>query len=400
MKKILSLLLIICICFFVVGCNKVADTNSSSLSSTSTETVIFEEESSTNNTTGETTSDLIDTSNSTPVSSANSNNSSTISSVTNEDEDISNIDNSHYHYFSLATCTSPSKCSCGKTIGTVSEHTWEEATCQKPKTCKYCRKTEGGTVDHIFDYDEYLGEGIMCRWCHRREYTFESTYMDMVDSSAKVITDEYSSRYLGYRLIITSQNELYKFCQDKKFSNGSHFMKIESDLKFLKFILDGSTYTDNNRASAYTYLVTVDDQLYWFNGKTEKLEKRKPFDIPYNKNYKYIFNAAPINQFKKNVYIDENRYLKCEKNNVISPDGEILYSFPQDETITLALDGIIKTTKGYYTVHYSESYEKEFADSENILKKELKIKYVEHSASYKFLNHNFSSNGIFSYEYS
>ena len=175
-------------------------------------------------------------------------------------------------------------------------------------------------------------------------------------------------------------------------------MKIESDLKFLKFILDSSAH-DHNTPSAYTYLVTVDDQLYWFNGKTEKLEKRKPSSIPYNKNYKYIFNAAPINQFKKNVYIHENRYLKCEKNNVISPDGEILYSFPQDETITLALDGIIKTTKGYYTVHYSESYEKEFADSENILKKELKIKYVEHSASYKFLNHNFSSNGIFSYEY-
>lgn len=57
MKKLFSLLLIICICFCVVGCNKVTDANSSNLSSTiteiETETIYVEEESSANDTTTE-----------------------------------------------------------------------------------------------------------------------------------------------------------------------------------------------------------------------------------------------------------------------------------------------------------------------------------------------------------
>ena len=50
MKKLLSLLLIICICFCAVGCNKVTDTNSSSLSSNDTTTEESEVETTSSNT--------------------------------------------------------------------------------------------------------------------------------------------------------------------------------------------------------------------------------------------------------------------------------------------------------------------------------------------------------------
>ena len=53
------------------------------------------------------------------------------------------------HSWKAATCESPKTCSnCGKTEGSALGHSWTEATCTSPKTCSRCRKTEGGFLGH------------------------------------------------------------------------------------------------------------------------------------------------------------------------------------------------------------------------------------------------------------
>ena len=126
--------------------------------------------------------------------------------------------------------------------------------------------------------------------------------------------------------------------------------------------------TDHN-----IYLVTENNQLYAFDGATEQVVTcTNPFSCS---NYKTIFNGEAPRGYA---------LLRCENNNIYSEDGEILYSFPQDEIITLALDGIIKTSKGLYSVSYSERYEQEFADSEWILKRNVYVGSIESLPKLRF----------------
>lgn len=57
---------------------------------------------------------------------------------------------SHTHTFSKATCTEPSKCTCGTTQGSALGHDWKAATCKAPKTCKTCGVTEGEKGEHSY----------------------------------------------------------------------------------------------------------------------------------------------------------------------------------------------------------------------------------------------------------
>lgn len=54
-----------------------------------------------------------------------------------------------YHKWNEATCETPKTCSiCGKTEGDPLGHKWEKATCETPKTCSICGKTEGESLGH------------------------------------------------------------------------------------------------------------------------------------------------------------------------------------------------------------------------------------------------------------
>ncbi len=53
------------------------------------------------------------------------------------------------HDWEKATCEEPKTCErCGETKGKPLGHEWEEATCAAPKTCKRCKKTEGDPLPH------------------------------------------------------------------------------------------------------------------------------------------------------------------------------------------------------------------------------------------------------------
>ena len=49
-----------------------------------------------------------------------------------------------------ATCEEPRHCAdCGKTEGEPLGHAWEKATCSAPKTCSRCGETKGKPLDHV-----------------------------------------------------------------------------------------------------------------------------------------------------------------------------------------------------------------------------------------------------------
>ena len=53
------------------------------------------------------------------------------------------------HNWKEATCEAPKTCErCGKTEGEALGHSWKEATCETPKTCERCGKTEGEALGH------------------------------------------------------------------------------------------------------------------------------------------------------------------------------------------------------------------------------------------------------------
>ena len=53
------------------------------------------------------------------------------------------------HDWQDATCEEPRICTkCGKTEGDPLEHKWVEATCTEPKTCSACGKKEGKALGH------------------------------------------------------------------------------------------------------------------------------------------------------------------------------------------------------------------------------------------------------------
>ncbi len=55
------------------------------------------------------------------------------------------------HNWNNATCSTPKTCSkCGATDGEAAGHNWKDATCSEPKTCTICGTSTGLTAGHYF----------------------------------------------------------------------------------------------------------------------------------------------------------------------------------------------------------------------------------------------------------
>ena len=60
------------------------------------------------------------------------------------------------HSWLDATCTEPETCRyCGKTQGDERGHSWMDATCNAPKTCRVCGETTGAKLKHIYNEEDY-----------------------------------------------------------------------------------------------------------------------------------------------------------------------------------------------------------------------------------------------------
>ena len=76
-----------------------------------------------------------------------------------------------YHTWNAATCTRPRTCSiCGKTEGESKGHTWSNATCTKPQTCTVCKQTKGKALGHDSDSWPTIKEAI-CNEAGEKEAT-------------------------------------------------------------------------------------------------------------------------------------------------------------------------------------------------------------------------------------
>ena len=75
------------------------------------------------------------------------------------------------HDFNEATCESPKSCRyCKKTIGEALEHSWENATCVKPVTCVNCEETIGEALGHDWE-SATCTEPKTCNNCGKTEGT-------------------------------------------------------------------------------------------------------------------------------------------------------------------------------------------------------------------------------------
>lgn len=98
----------------------------------------------------------------------------------------------HKHSFSAPTCTQAGKCSCGATNGSAKGHTWQNATCTAPKTCKVCGATEGGKTAHNISI-----ETGKCTVCGAFEYNVNAALRFCMKKENPVNAAEYDS----YRIL-------------------------------------------------------------------------------------------------------------------------------------------------------------------------------------------------------
>ena len=92
------------------------------------------------------------------------------------------------HEWKDATCEAPKTCAkCGKTEGEALGHKWEPATCTTPKTCVICGKTEGDKLGHKageWEIKKIDGEKKEVQYCKRcgekmNEKNYEIPYFDI-----------------------------------------------------------------------------------------------------------------------------------------------------------------------------------------------------------------------------
>ena len=73
------------------------------------------------------------------------------------------------HTWTEATCTEPRTCKvCGATEGSPKGHDWKEATCTEPKTCGNCGATEGSAKGHDWEIKS-CEEPRVCKKCGAQE---------------------------------------------------------------------------------------------------------------------------------------------------------------------------------------------------------------------------------------
>ncbi len=142
-KKLISLLLAICMLFCLSACGTTATSNNSTdtPSESQTDTVKDNDENTFSEENNQVSSNTEET-NKNDTQTQPSNNQSKPTSTTNQP--------THNHSYSNATCTSPKKCSCGVTAGTALGHQFSSATCTSPQICSRCGTTSGNALGHSY----------------------------------------------------------------------------------------------------------------------------------------------------------------------------------------------------------------------------------------------------------
>lgn len=176
MKKLCSLLLVICLIFSLSACggNETTTDNETGSSTTQNQTDVTDTSSTEQNTDyGSSDNDVPSSTTSTPSTTTKPETSNP--STTTKPETSTPSTTTHTHSYSGATCTAPAKCSCGATKGAALGHTIviDKAV---PPTCTESGLTEGqhcsvcNTIiqkQQTIDAEHKLS-GDTCSVCHQR----------------------------------------------------------------------------------------------------------------------------------------------------------------------------------------------------------------------------------------
>lgn len=150
---------------------------------------------------------------------------------------------------------------------------------------------------------------------------------------------------------ITNNGDLYQLSLDKPFSNETYCKKVDTQIKFKKFL--GLTLLDENN-NFYNYSFDLEnpiDSENWLN----KISPNEYNNI-------FLVHSSP------NIF----EYLIVKGNNIFScSTNDLIFTIPDDENIEYVLDNTIKTNKYWYAatpICINKEESKKYADIEKIFK--------------------------------
>lgn len=211
-------------------------------------------------------------------------------------------------------------------------------------------------------------------------------YHQFIHSNGQIDKAEYDLSQFGgikdfdsnYDLFISADGTLYKI---GKFSDGTNFKKINSNVKFVKFKNYGTGFV----------IISEENDTYRYNNDEFSVETSGNRD--YGFDYDYV-NSAELVDRRMNDTIDgfvKNKELFLYEKKGFNLPKDAIYKFDVDEEIEYLVDRIIKTNKGYYyleeTIIESEfddvptTYEYKLKKIENISDDIIFFKYNEWSIS-------------------
>lgn len=158
------------------------------------------------------------------------------------------------HKWTDATCEAPKTCSkCSKTEGDALGHEWVDASCEFPKTCRSCFATEGSALEHTCAEWKEVSDSVMSSVCTVCKTEVEA------DMDREVLgTQALVGKWVLNAYQIQSDDSPWEFCYDPSvwievLENGEFKAHITKD--------DGGTYKYTNYNKEYNN--------YWFRASFE-----------------------------------------------------------------------------------------------------------------------------------
>ena len=221
-------------------------------------------------------------------------------------------------------------------------------------------------------------------------------YHHFTDFGGQIKKEEYDlSQFGGIKdfdsdsnLFISTDGSLYKI---GKFSDGTNFKKINSDVKFVKFKNYGAGFK----------IISEQNNTYMYNNDNFTVSI-----FGYIDNYDCA-NSAELVDHRMNSTINgfvKNKELFLYEKEAFNLPKDAIYKFDADEEIEYLVDRIIKTNKGYYYLEETV-IESEFDDVPTTY--EYKLKKIENiSDDIIFFKYNgwsisalYKDNHLFVYTY-
>lgn len=240
----------------------------------------------------------------------------------------------HIHKWQAATCDQPRTCSiCGKTDASALGHKWEAATCTSPKTCSVCGKTQGSALGHDWDAATCT-EVKHCSRCGKNEGTaLGHNWVEATCTEAKQCTrcGKMEGSALGHDWAAAT-NKKPKTCRRRGATEGepTHELELNPVLEYtddiVRTVTASSIYDGDTRTHEPSNLIDNDLETNWAEGaKGYGIGESLAFQ--FNKTYAlkaitlYNGNQRSESLFKKNGRI--------KKMTISFPNGyEVSYDLP------------------------------------------------------------------------